>query len=374
MYIEAVPNRNSPARHPAARELSRRRQGVVQAHAAQPFRLAHRSHRRPARRAQGRHRHPRRARTPSPSIRSLPHGRRRGPRHGAQDRPRPHPRSAPERANRCRDLVLAMMVSRILDPASKLAAARALVPPPPHPASAKCSASARSTRTNSTPRSTGCWSARPRSRRHWPSAISSTARWCSTTSRRATWKAAAARWPSAATAATASKGTLQIVYGLLCAPDGCPVAIEVFEGNTADPMTFATQIEKLKQRFRLDHVVLVGDRGMITAGAHHRGHQARPASTGSPRCAHRRSRRCSTAAPCSSRCSISATWPPSPPGLPRRAADGLPQSRSRRRAHPQARRPAAGDRARSRPHPGRRRRASAIHCAAPPRSRWRSAR
>jgi transposase len=59
-------------------------------------------------------------------------------------------------------------------------------------------------------------------------------------------------------------GTLQIVYGLLCAPDGCPVAIEVFEGNTGDPTTLATQVAKLKQRFRLDHVVLVGDRGMIT--------------------------------------------------------------------------------------------------------------
>src|SRR3954464_4077984 len=60
------------------------------------------------------------------------------------------------------------------------------------------------------------------------------------------------------------KGTLQIVYGLLCAPDGCPVAIEVFDGNTADPKTLAAQIDKLKHRFHLDHVVLVGDRGMIT--------------------------------------------------------------------------------------------------------------
>src|SRR3954452_4612199 len=60
------------------------------------------------------------------------------------------------------------------------------------------------------------------------------------------------------------KGTLQIVYGLLCAPDGCPVAIEVFEGNTADPTTLAPQIDKLKQRFGLEYVVLVGDRGMIT--------------------------------------------------------------------------------------------------------------
>ena len=57
---------------------------------------------------------------------------------------------------------------------------------------------------------------------------------------------------------------MQITYGLLCAPDGCPVAIEIFDGNTADPMTLATQVAKLKQRFHLDHVVLVGDRGMIT--------------------------------------------------------------------------------------------------------------
>jgi hypothetical protein len=60
------------------------------------------------------------------------------------------------------------------------------------------------------------------------------------------------------------KGKLQIVYGLLCAPDGCPVAIEVFEGNTADPKTLADQVAKLKRRFAIDHVVLVGDRGMIT--------------------------------------------------------------------------------------------------------------
>src|SRR4051794_40260541 len=57
---------------------------------------------------------------------------------------------------------------------------------------------------------------------------------------------------------------LQVVYGLLCAPDGCPVAIEVFDGNTADPTALGPQIDKLKQRFGLSHVVLVGDRGMIT--------------------------------------------------------------------------------------------------------------
>jgi hypothetical protein len=57
----------------------------------------------------------------------------------------------------------------------------------------------------------------------------------------------------------------QIVYGLLCAADGTPVAVEVFEGNTADPQTIRHQIDKLKRRFGLSHVALVGDRGMITS-------------------------------------------------------------------------------------------------------------
>ena len=56
----------------------------------------------------------------------------------------------------------------------------------------------------------------------------------------------------------------QIVYGLLCTSDGCPVAIEVFEGNTADPTTLASQIRKLRERFGLARVVLVTDRGILT--------------------------------------------------------------------------------------------------------------
>ena len=60
------------------------------------------------------------------------------------------------------------------------------------------------------------------------------------------------------------KGKLQIVYGLLCAADGCPVAIEVFEGDTGDPRTLAAQIDKVKKRFALERVALVSDRGMIT--------------------------------------------------------------------------------------------------------------
>jgi hypothetical protein len=60
------------------------------------------------------------------------------------------------------------------------------------------------------------------------------------------------------------RGQLQIVFGLLCNQQGCPVAVEVFEGNTADPMTLATQIHKLRQRFALSRLVLVGDRGLLT--------------------------------------------------------------------------------------------------------------
>ena len=60
------------------------------------------------------------------------------------------------------------------------------------------------------------------------------------------------------------RGKLQIVIGLLCTAEGCPVAVEVFEGNVGDPSTLADQISKLKQRFRLERVVLIGDRGLIT--------------------------------------------------------------------------------------------------------------
>jgi hypothetical protein len=59
-------------------------------------------------------------------------------------------------------------------------------------------------------------------------------------------------------------GKLQIVFGLLTNPQGCPVAVEVLPGNAADPTTVAAQVSKLRQNFGLSDVVLVGDRGMIT--------------------------------------------------------------------------------------------------------------
>jgi transposase len=57
----------------------------------------------------------------------------------------------------------------------------------------------------------------------------------------------------------------QIVYGLLCTREGLPVAVEVSDGNTADPATLSSQVETLKDRFGISRAVLVGDRGMITS-------------------------------------------------------------------------------------------------------------
>ena len=60
------------------------------------------------------------------------------------------------------------------------------------------------------------------------------------------------------------KGKLQIEFGLLCDAEGRPVAVEVFPGNAADPTTVGVRIDKLRTRFGLAKVVLVGDRGMLT--------------------------------------------------------------------------------------------------------------
>jgi hypothetical protein len=166
--------------------------------------------------------------------------------------------------NRCRDLILALLVGRILEPASKLATARALSP---------------ATAASSLGAVLGLgevdedelyaaldWLLERQSaietalaKRHLGNGtlvlydVSSSymeGRCCPLAKR--------------GYSRDGRKGTRQITYGLLCAPDGCPVAIEVFDGNAADPTTLASQVEKLKRRFHLDHVVLVGDRGMIT--------------------------------------------------------------------------------------------------------------
>jgi transposase len=166
--------------------------------------------------------------------------------------------------NRCCDLVLALLIGRILDPVSKLAAARTLSP---------------DTASSSLGEALGLGEVAD-------AELYAALDWL--LARQAAIETALARrhlqngtlvlydvsssylegrcCPLAKRGYSrdGKKGSLQIVYGLLCAPDGCPVAIEVFAGDTGDPTTLGPQIDKLKQRFGLEHVVLIGDRGLIT--------------------------------------------------------------------------------------------------------------
>jgi NAD(P)-dependent dehydrogenase (short-subunit alcohol dehydrogenase family) len=72
----------------------------------------------------------------------------------------------------------------------------------------------------------------------------------------------------------------QIVFGLVTDERGCPVAVEAFAGNTADPATLDAQVAKVRSRFGLSDVVLVGDRGMLTSA---RIERLKPGSTEHPR-------------------------------------------------------------------------------------------
>ena len=63
------------------------------------------------------------------------------------------------------------------------------------------------------------------------------------------------------------RGLLQVNYGLLTDAGGCPVAVAVHEGNTADSTTFMPEVQRLRQSFGLERMVMVGDRGMIAQKA-----------------------------------------------------------------------------------------------------------
>jgi hypothetical protein len=167
-------------------------------------------------------------------------------------------------SDRCRDLILALLVGRILDPASKLATARALSP-------ATAASSLGELLGLGEVDEDELYNALDWLLERQPAIEATLAKRHLTNGTLVLYDVSSSYMEGRCCplakrgySRDGRKGTLQIVYGLLCAPDGCPIAIEVFEGNTADPMTLATQIEKLKQRFRLEHVVLVGDRGMVT--------------------------------------------------------------------------------------------------------------
>jgi transposase len=166
--------------------------------------------------------------------------------------------------NRCRDLVLALAVNRLLEPGSKLAAARALSP---------------DTASSSLGRQLGLgmvdedelYTALDWLAVRQPAIERALANNHLTGGTLVLYDVSSSYMEGRCCPLAQygynrdrKRGKLQIVYGLLCASDGCPVAIEVFEGSTADPTTLTNQVSKLKERFAVDRVVLVGDRGMIT--------------------------------------------------------------------------------------------------------------
>jgi hypothetical protein len=167
-------------------------------------------------------------------------------------------------SDRCRDLVLALLVGRILEPTSKLAAARALSP-------ATASSSLGEALGLGDVDDDELYAALDWLHQRQPAIETILAKRHLSNGTLVLYDVSSSDMEGRCCplakrgySRDGKKGTLQIVYGLLCAPDGCPVAIEVFDGNTGDPTTLAPQIAKLKQRFGLTHVVLVGDRGMIT--------------------------------------------------------------------------------------------------------------
>src|ERR1700683_5561947 len=166
--------------------------------------------------------------------------------------------------NRCRDLVLALLLARIVDPASKLATARGLSPAPAASSLGEMLGLGEVDEDDLYTALDWLLERQPAiervlAKRHLSSGtlvlydVSSSYMegHCCPLAKRGYSR-------------DGRRGTLQIVYGRLCASEGCPIPIEVFEANTADPMTLAAQVDKLKRRFQLEHVVLVGDRGMIT--------------------------------------------------------------------------------------------------------------
>jgi hypothetical protein len=166
--------------------------------------------------------------------------------------------------DRCRDLVLALLISRILDPASKLATARALSP-------ATATSSLGEMLHLDAVDEDELYTALDWLLERQPAIETALAKRHLNSGTLVLYDVSSSYMEGRCCplakrgySRDGKKGTLQITYGLLCARDGCPIAIEVFDGDTADPMTLSMQIEKLKQRFRLDRVVMVGDRGMIT--------------------------------------------------------------------------------------------------------------
>ena len=202
-------------------------------------------------------------------IRSLPHGHvdavlGTARKIGLDRLLGPKPATAEAGGNRCRDLILALVVSRILDPGSKLAAARALSP-------LTATSSLGEQLALGVVDEDELYSALDWLAVRQPAIEVGLAKHHLSGGTLVLYDVSSSYLEGRCCplaqfgySRDGKRGKRQIVYGLLCAGDGCPVAIEVFAGSTADPTTLTSQVTKLKERFGLDHVVLVGDRGMIT--------------------------------------------------------------------------------------------------------------
>ena len=161
------------------------------------------------------------------------------------------------------------------------------------------------------------------------------------------------------------KGCEQIEYGILTDPAGRPVAVRVFEGNTADPVAFTEIVEVIRDTFGIENLVLVGDRGMITSAridALRELNDDPDTATDFGWITALRAPDIAKLAADDGPLQMSSVRHPGhgrdhPPRLPRRAADRLPQPTIGGRTHPQTQRPAGRDRktAGTDHHPGHRR-------------------
>ena len=161
------------------------------------------------------------------------------------------------------------------------------------------------------------------------------------------------------------KGKLQIEYGLLTDPAGRPVAVRVFPGNTGDPGAFTAIVDVVRKKFGLEQMVMVGDRGMITSARIQALNQREDgtAAAGPLRVDHRAARPRHQQADGRRRPPPAQPLRPAGPRrdhlarLPRRAADRLPQPGPGRRPRPHPRGPAGRHREAARPphrpRPGR---------------------
>ena len=194
-------------------------------------------------------------------VRSAPHGHVRAVL-GTLHRTKLHT-AILERGNRNRDLVLAMVVSRILAPSSKLATVRALSPQ-------TCSSTLAQELNLEELTEVELYQAMDWLLKHQPKIESKLARrhlsedtlvLCdlSSTYLEGEHCPLAKRGHSR----DRKKGKVQIEFSLLCNQHGCPVAVTVFEGNTSDAKSLQPQLQKLTERFGIKHGVLVGDRGTL---------------------------------------------------------------------------------------------------------------